>query len=119
MANKANVERAIAVLSAPLPTGFNMSDWHCETAACFAGHLALSPDIPEMRLCEFSILPEYRDDWKLDPWEAVAVFLDIDPEHAATLCGLNATDDGISFYGKPLGEVTPADVIAKLRELLS
>lgn len=116
MANIENVKRAIAVMRSVPVEKFDIKQWfgECGTVACFAGHLALSPDIPEITV----------EPGRLSYEDQVMVFLDIEPHEACDLCGLNNSEDVTTgerydeFYWKHSNEVTPQDVIVELERFL-
>lgn len=129
--NEMNVRRAIKVMEDVPDDEFDMRDWfrrnECGTVACFAGHLALSPDIPEivaLRDEHTRVLekPAYNG-ISLYGGFAVAAFLGI--KNAGPICGID--DIYISeitgkwhsyFYNKSLTEITTKDVIEKLKQML-
>lgn len=133
--NEMNVRRAIKVMEDVPDDEFDMRDWfrrnECGTVACFAGHLALSPDIPEivaLRDEHTRVLarPAYNGK-SIYGALAVAAFLGINGEDSRDICGLNTThhisDNGMliraPFYdNKVITDITTKDVIEKLKQML-
>ena len=141
--NKANIEKAIAIMRrAEQHDSLYMPDWQCATnneeptlardeqalhacgnRACFGGHVAVSPEFrADGGSCTFQGAPAFDEHIGSD---AIRDWLGIDEDTARNLVLGNATGphpgypgDHSVYYGKIFSDVTPADVIAKLEQLL-
>lgn len=137
--NIENAKRAIAVLQrvCKLPEGlFDMGNWvedicwtatkglvypkteqeavSCGTPACFAGWLALAPDIPELYVTAGgTVIDQYGN----DGFHAIASFLDLDALDAARLCGVTAYLPGPKRVFS--GSARPEEVIEAIEYLIS
>ena len=142
--NKANIEKAISIMVRAEEHGsLFMPDWQCATnnedptlardeqalhacgnRACFAGHVAVSPEFKEDGgYCSTAGTPVFGEHRGAD---AIQKWLGIDGDTARQLVFGYARvrqedypDYHSAYYGKRFSDVTARDVIAKLEQLLA
>lgn len=115
--NTERLEKMIEMLHDIPKARFDMANWvgnDCGTVACAIGHAAQHPwfrkqglHLSPPKLGEF--IPLYK---RRENWEAVTAFFDIKDEDAEYLF------DGWSYASCMRGKPGPAEVIARIRELL-
>jgi len=128
--NRERIQAAIAMMKRAIPRYFNMSNWQnerpghimqiaqteselhgCGNTACFAGHLALSPEFQDAGGSVSKIgAPMFNG---VRYAEAVAEYFDIPYELAG-----NLTLPGGDFYPVKFRDVKPEHVIEKLEMIL-
>lgn len=140
--NKARIEKAIAIMrraeehdslfmpfwqldpnNRALPFVTTEHELHaCGNRACFAGHIAVSPEFQEDGGCRGQEgEPVFNEHSGSD---AIREWLGISDAQACQLVFGDATGippcypDDSEYYGKAFGDVTARDVIAKLEQLL-
>lgn len=99
----------------------------CGTSACFAGHLALSPEYQTDGgwVDDVTGVPSMNTPLgKLTSEEVIAYWLDINLDLASALVYnvpflIPDDDTDADFYGKEISAVTPQDVIAALEDVLA
>lgn len=99
-------------------TQYAKTEHECNTACCFAGWLALSPEWQAQGgTVGFAGVPVFGVN--AGPG-AVAQFLGVSSEVARSLTGIGslAVEDFPAGYGKALNQIVPQDIIDRLNELL-
>ena len=128
--NRERIQAAIAMMKRAIPRYFNMSNWQnerpghimqiaqtesklhaCGNTACFAGHLALSPEFKKAGGLAYGTgAPKFNN---FSGSFAVAEYFDIPYELAGDL-----TLPGRDFYPVCFEDVKPEHVIEKLEMIL-
>lgn len=133
--NRANIEKAISIMRRA-DRAVYMPEWQegvvfgvepamteaqlhaCGNRACFAGHVAVSPEFQADggKLSRLGV-PMFNG---RTGSRAIAQWLGIDSDEAEGLVdGYYGDEAEDAYYGKPLAAVTAEDVIDKLEQLLS
>lgn len=138
--NVANVKKAIAIMErAKEHNSVDMRDWQsgslisgrvtsekefhaCGNKACFAGHIAISPEFQAAGgLCTMIGTPSFRHYYgsgAVDEWLGISVEL----AHSLVFGDTEDTDEGVgfsTFYNRLWKNVTADDVLAKLHLILA